>query len=546
MDSLSYKYTAGTNKLKYVKDAASDIAAYDDIKQGQELNIDPSTGLVRDNYVYDKSGNLIQDKQEHLDIQWNPYGKIKHISKATGYIDFKYDPSGNRVCKIVNDGTTTTSTFYVRDAQGNTLATYSLTNASDMQTLSLEELNLYGSARLGVLSPNKTIYPTQSPSNTNSYITGRKSYEITNHLGNVMATISDVKTPVDLAPYGSTDYFIANTKTQQDYYPFGMPIPGRSFSASSGEMYKYGYQGSEKGNEVGGQGNNYTTYYRELDVRIGRWYSIDPERQPHMSPYCSMNNNPIVFNDIEGDRIIASKDEIRELKKRDDWKNIKRNYRGKWFSNGKIYEKSKFNLMVWDNGKNQSPSIKNAIIQDETIGGPDSRHNSHDYNYYLYYSKDNIIEKKSFLIGDIEIKNSHIPTSASEYTKNFSYIIGNAHSTGLLNKSSLRAYIGKSGSVISQSLIIDRLELRYDDTNPGNPAIYSFNINGNPWNLGLSGPNGNMAAATLGNRYYPMIGVGLHDKLTAKGVWNSLGGQVDACNGFLMRITVTTIKKNRK
>ncbi len=69
--------------------------------------------------------------------------------------------------------------------------------------------------------------------------------------------------------------------------------------------YRYGYQGSEKDNEVKGKGNSYTTFFRQLDPRLGRWLSIDPKTSsiPWQSPYCSMNNNPIIFNDILGDSI---------------------------------------------------------------------------------------------------------------------------------------------------------------------------------------------------------------------------------------------------
>ena len=72
----------------------------------------------------------------------------------------------------------------------------------------------------------------------------------------------------------------------------------------SGE-YRYGYQGSEMDNELKDQRNSYTTHFRQLDVRIGRWLTIDPMAisMPYQSPYCSMDNNPIWFNDVFGDSI---------------------------------------------------------------------------------------------------------------------------------------------------------------------------------------------------------------------------------------------------
>ena len=68
--------------------------------------------------------------------------------------------------------------------------------------------------------------------------------------------------------------------------------------------YKFGYQGSEKDDEIAGvTGAHYTTFFRELDTRIGRWWAVDPDgdQTPWQSPYCSMDNNPIWLNDPLGD-----------------------------------------------------------------------------------------------------------------------------------------------------------------------------------------------------------------------------------------------------
>ncbi len=44
----------------------------------------------------------------------------------------------------------------------------------------------------------------------------------------------------------------------------------------------------------------YTTEFRQLAPRLGRWFSVDPVFHPWESPYVSMNNNPICINDIYG------------------------------------------------------------------------------------------------------------------------------------------------------------------------------------------------------------------------------------------------------
>ena len=66
------------------------------------------------------------------------------------------------------------------------------------------------------------------------------------------------------------------------------------------EGYRFGYQGSEKDNEFKGQGNSYTTEFRQLDPRLGRWLSVDPKPEVGISTYTCMDNNTIFYNDVLG------------------------------------------------------------------------------------------------------------------------------------------------------------------------------------------------------------------------------------------------------
>ncbi|MGJ8661630.1 MAG: T6SS effector amidase Tae4 family protein, partial [Bacteroidota bacterium] len=83
---------------------------------------------------------------------------------------------------------------------------------------------------------------------------------------------------------------------------FGMQMPGRSNSYGAGVEYRYAYNGMELDNEVSGNGNSYTTEFRQYDPRLGRWKSLDPlmVKFPWMSPYVAFNNNPILFTDPLG------------------------------------------------------------------------------------------------------------------------------------------------------------------------------------------------------------------------------------------------------
>ncbi len=58
----------------------------------------------------------------------------------------------------------------------------------------------------------------------------------------------------------------------------------------------------EKDDEVKGEGNSYTTEFRQLDPRVGRWLTVDPEFEhfPWQSPFASFDNNPLINNDPNG------------------------------------------------------------------------------------------------------------------------------------------------------------------------------------------------------------------------------------------------------
>jgi hypothetical protein len=83
-----------------------------------------------------------------------------------------------------------------------------------------------------------------------------------------------------------------------------MQMPRRN----GGEDYRYGFNGLEHDPEVSGDGNSYTTFFRQLDTRLGRWKTIDPKASavPAESPYCSMANNPIVNTDVLRDQIAGT------------------------------------------------------------------------------------------------------------------------------------------------------------------------------------------------------------------------------------------------
>jgi hypothetical protein len=73
---------------------------------------------------------------------------------------------------------------------------------------------------------------------------GAKQYELSNHLGNVLAMVTD-------NIYLNATSIWSKVVSVTDYYPFGLSMSGRSSFQS--EDYRYGFNGKEKDSEgIGG------------------------------------------------------------------------------------------------------------------------------------------------------------------------------------------------------------------------------------------------------------------------------------------------------
>ncbi|UYQ95401.1 hypothetical protein MKQ68_09855 [Chitinophaga horti] len=229
MDNMTYHYTPGTNKLTHVTDPVP--------AGNYGSDIDEQTA---GNYSYDKIGNLISDSKEGItNIEWNIYGKIKSITKPTGTIHYAYDAAGNRIRKE----TAGVYTWYVRDATGNVLSVYTQhDNSVNNGHLSLTESHLYGSSRLGMATsaidmeeeaPEPPLLAGNISNKNTIFNRGKKLFELSNHLGNVMAVVTD--RPVGVSDNQSTvSRYAPEITNAQDYYPFGMLMPGRTMRQIAG------------------------------------------------------------------------------------------------------------------------------------------------------------------------------------------------------------------------------------------------------------------------------------------------------------------------
>ena len=131
---------------------------------------------------------------------------------------------------------------------------------------------------------------------------GDRRYELSNHLGNILAVISDRKTGLGTGINYTS--FAAITTSATDYFPFGMSMPGRSFTAANTEGYRYSFNGKEDDTEWAKQDYGMRIY----DKRIGKFLSVDPltAQYPELTPYQFASNTPIMAIDLDGTEMLQA------------------------------------------------------------------------------------------------------------------------------------------------------------------------------------------------------------------------------------------------
>ena len=124
----------------------------------------------------------------------------------------------------------------------------------------------------------KTIYVTVTRNN-------KSLYYLTDHLGSVRVTVNEQGDPVGW----------------DDYYPFGLQMPGRTQNASNpNDDAKFTGYLLEQDGDLG----IYHAEARGYDPVIGRFMQRDPladdPSQVHLTPYNYAWNNPVLLNDPDG------------------------------------------------------------------------------------------------------------------------------------------------------------------------------------------------------------------------------------------------------
>lgn len=313
MDDLTLHLTPGTARLTHVDDAVP-AGNFDDIRQ-QALG----------NYSYDASGQLTADAESGIaSIEWTVTGKVARVLRTdNSEVRFTYDADDYRLTKTANGQTE----YYIRDADGQVVAIYRHSQEnlwtippSFRDVYTLEEVPIMAGERIGVYKPSRPVsarilnpvnvcdqlrrrirFPQLLPTYEQRYTRrlGKRTYELRDHLDNARVTFADVKLST-IDSVGLAGNFKVDIRSIQNYYPYGMQMPGRSYAPNA---YRHGFNGMEKDDEVRNlTGTSYDFNARFYAPRIGRWLSRDPLEASLVgwSPYQYGLGNPVSFMDPDG------------------------------------------------------------------------------------------------------------------------------------------------------------------------------------------------------------------------------------------------------
>jgi RHS repeat-associated protein len=272
IDNLTYTYNSASNQLSKIADASNNA-------QGFNINGALSSAA----YTYDLNGSLRTDpykKITSINYYYNNLPKeivfnfgVSNINR----IRFTYDAMGTKLRKQVlnNSGTVTAQQDYV--------------DGIDYNNNAIEAI--YHNAGRAVWNGS----------------TWRYEFNVTDHLGNVRAVISDLNSDKILNfTNNATTHEIINSFAQ---YPFGMAMANDgAFNNTLTPDTKYRYNGKELNEDLGL--NMYLSRAKErddygarfYDPSVGRFTTVDPlaEKMPSWSPYNYTFNNPLRFIDPDG------------------------------------------------------------------------------------------------------------------------------------------------------------------------------------------------------------------------------------------------------
>jgi RHS repeat-associated protein len=201
---------------------------------------------MRAAYIYDGNGNMLSDSRDSIAfIIYNIDNLPLTVFKTGGtVINYRYDVDGNRISKVIGSS----YTYYVRGKDGETEAII------PAQTSTNEVYNILGNGEDNIAQQQWDFR-----------FGFTYFYYLKDHLGSMKMILNSS---------GGVDSY-------NDYYPYGMQMPGRNSVSSADARYKF------TSKELDAETNDYYFGKRYYDGWKGQWDQVDPllDKYPGWSPY---------------------------------------------------------------------------------------------------------------------------------------------------------------------------------------------------------------------------------------------------------------------
>ncbi len=284
LNNYSYTYTAGTNKL---------------------ASITNSVNAQTKNYAYDPIGNTTTDGMQNMtNAVWNVYGKLQSATNKDGAsVTYTYSASGQRISKKVG----TKEEWYVKDATGNSMATYSKDPAVNNNDLTATSFYKYGSSLIDVMDAKINVEHPVANNGSYTKERGNDNYILVDGNGNTKATIRDTRTQVpDPANPALVLYYTANVSTATFSSTYG--ANAKTFN---GGFAAANFNGQRKSLEIGNDAQ--TAEFWEVNNDVGIRLNLDPKPESSFSPYSIFRCNPILNMDPLGDTSIVFGQDGKEI-----------------------------------------------------------------------------------------------------------------------------------------------------------------------------------------------------------------------------------------
>ena len=282
-DNLTYTYTSNTNRLLKVTDGTNSATGFDN-----------GTSGTSNDYTYDNNGNMLTDKNKGITaIAYNLLNQPTSVVwSSTKKIDFAYNAAGQKVKKVVTDGSTVVTTDYLDGFQySNTTLQFFPHAEGYVKATALGE------------SPTAIIYAY-------NYV-----YNYTDHLGNIR--LSYTKDPQTSK---------LKILDENHFYPFGLRHNKTSSLAiitpnfvdvivapTTNQPFDYRFQSQELQEEH--DLNWYAYRYRNYDPAIGRFFNVDPlsESFAYNGVYNFSENRVVDAFELEGLESVVTTEQAEEV-----------------------------------------------------------------------------------------------------------------------------------------------------------------------------------------------------------------------------------------